>query len=128
MQSRLIKIFFGCSVCLYTFLVGFNNIVDYNSNFSFVSMVAKMDDTFSKDKNGWRSIDNPLLHHILFIIIIAWEMLISIFILLGIIKMIKNFKSSAPEFNNAKKYVTLGLSLGVLLWFTVFIAVGGEWF
>lgn len=91
-------------------------------------MVAKMDDTFSKERNGWRSVNSILIHNILFIIIITWEFLISVFLLLGGIKMINKLKSDAVEFKNAKKYTALGLSLGVVLWFTVFIAIGGEWF
>ena len=128
MSSRLIKIFFSCAVGLYISLVCFNNIFDYNSNFQFVSMVAKMDDTFSKQMNGWRSINNVFLHNVLFIAIIAWELLISILLFTGVFSMIKKLKSSAIEFKNAKKYTSYGLSLGVLLWFTVFIAIGGEWF
>ena len=128
MSSRLIKIFFSCTVGLYISLVCFNKIFDYNSNFQFVSMVAKMDDTFSKQMNGWRSINNVFLHNVLFIAIIAWELLISILLFTGVFSMIKKLKSSAIEFKNAKKYTSCGLSLGVLLWFTIFIAIGGEWF
>lgn len=109
-------------------LVCFNNIFDYNTNFRFVSMVAKMDDTFSKQMSGWRSINNVLLHHGMFILIIAGELLIAILLLLGVFRMINKFNSETIEFKNAKKYTSLGLSLGVLLWFIVFITVGGEWF
>ena len=128
MQSRLIKIFFSCSVALYTSLVCFNNIVDYDSNFQFINMVAKMDDTFSKEKSGWRSVNNLTVHNILFVIIIVWEFLISLFLVLGAAAMIKKFNADPAEFRNAKKYSAIGFSLGVLLWFTVFIAVAGEWF
>ena len=34
----------------------------------------------------------------------------------------------STELDDAKKLLALGLSLGVLLWFTLFIAIGGEWF
>ena len=128
MSSRLIKIFFSCTVGLYISLVCFNNIFDYKSNYQFVSMVAKMDDTFSKQMNGWRSINNVFLHNVLFIIIITWELSIAILLFIGVFRMTRKLKSSAIEFNNAKKYTSYGLSLGVLLWFTVFIAIGGEWF
>ena len=128
MNSRWIKIFFSCMVGLYMSLVCFNNIFDYNTNFRFVSMVAKMDDTFSKQVNGWRSINNVLLHHVMFILIIAGELLIAILLLLGGLRMINKLNSETIEFKNAKKYTSLGLSLGVLLWFTVFITIGGEWF
>ncbi len=128
MSSRLIKIFFSCTVGLYISVVCFNNIFDYNSNFPFVSMVASMKDTFSIERNGWRSINSNFWHHVFFISIIVWELSIAFFVWLGFFKMIAKLKSGAVEFKQAKKYTSVGLALGVLLWFTVFIAIGGEWF
>jgi predicted small integral membrane protein len=78
MNSRLIKLLFSCAVGLYISLVCFNNVFDYSSNFPFVSMVAKMEDTFSKEKNGWRSINSSFLHFVLFILIVTWELLIAV--------------------------------------------------
>ena len=128
MNSRLIKLLFSCAVGLYISLVCFNNVFDYSSNFPFVSMVAKMEDTFSKEKNGWRSINNSFLHHVLFILIVTWELLIAVLVWVGSFKMIRKLRAPAIEFKNAKNYTSFGLSLGVLLWFIVFIAIGGEWF
>ncbi|MGV8711342.1 MAG: DUF2165 family protein, partial [Nitrosomonas sp.] len=31
-------------------------------------------------------------------------------------------------FNQSKKFAILGLTLGLLLWFTGFMTIGGEWF
>ncbi|MEO6328249.1 MAG: DUF2165 domain-containing protein [Ginsengibacter sp.] len=128
MNSRLIKILFSCAVGLYIFAVCFNNIFDYSSNFPFVVMVAKMEDTFSKEKNGWRSINNNFLHHVLFTVIVIWELSIAFFAWLGAYRMIIKFRANAAVFKQAKKYTSLGLALGVLLWFIVFIIIGGEWF
>ncbi len=128
MNSRLIKIFFTCAVGLYILLVCFNNVVDYHSNFAFVSMVAKMEDTFSKARNGWRSIHNGFFHHLLFVLIIVWESAVAVLLATGAIKMINKFRAAAVEFKKAKVYAAYGFALGVLLWFTVFIAIGGEWF
>ena len=128
MNSRLIKIFFSCSVGLYISLVCFNNIIDYKSNFQFVRIISQMDDIFSKERNSWRSLNNVSLHHLLYIIIIAWELSIAVLMWLGAFKMISRFRADATQFKQAKKYTSLGLSLGVLLWFTVFIGVAGEWF
>jgi len=87
-----------------------------------------MNDIFSKDNNDWRSVNSKTLHHLLFIIIIIWELSIAVLMWTGAFTMITNFRASATEFKNAKKYASLGLSLGVLLWFTVFIVIAGEWF
>ena len=128
MNTRLVKILFSGAIGLYVALVCFNNVFNYEANFQFVTVISKMDDIFSKEKNGWRSINSVFLHHLLFLFIIAWELLIAVLIWVGFFKMVGKFRSGAMEFKNAKKYAALGLSLGVLLWFTAFIAIGGEWF
>jgi len=128
MNTRLVKILFSGAVGLYMALVCFNNIFNYEANFQFVTVISNMDDIFSKEKNGWRSINSVFLHHLLFLFIIAWELLIAVLAWIGFFKMVRKFRSGAMEFKNAKKYAALGLSLGVLLWFTAFIAIGGEWF
>ena len=128
MNTRLVKILFSGAVGLYIALVCFNNIFNYEANFQFVTVISNMDDIFSKEKNSWRSINSVFLHHLLFLFIITWELLIAVLIWVGFFKMVRKFRSGALEFKNAKKYAALGLSLGVLLWFTAFIAIGGEWF
>ncbi len=128
MNSRVIKLLFSRAVGLYISLVCFNNIFDYSSNFPFVRMVAKMGDTFSKEKNSWRSVNNSFVHYILFILIVTWELLIAALVWIGSFKMVNKLRAPSIEFKNAKKYTSFGLSLGVLLWFIVFIAIGGEWF
>lgn len=128
MNGRVIKIFFGASVGLYVSLVCFNNITDYSSNFQFVKMVSGMQDVFSNEKNGWRSIHREALHHAMYLFIIAWEISIFVLVITGVFRMIMKWKSGADEFKQSKKLLALGLSLGVLLWFTLFIAIGGEWF
>ena len=128
MNNRLIKIFFGVSIGLYMLLVCFNNITDYESNFQFVKMVSGMSDVFSKEKNGWRSISSGTLHHAMYLLIIGTEISIAVLVWAGVISMIKKLKSDAAEFKQSKNLLSLGLSLGVVLWFTLFISIGGEWF
>ena len=128
MSTRLIKIFFTCTAGLYISLVCLNNVIDYRSNFAFVSMVAKMEDTFSIQRNGWRSIQSGFLHHAFFVLIITWEVIIAVCLFIGATNMVRKFRSTATDFKAAKSFATYGFSLGVLLWFTVFIAIGGEWF
>ena len=128
MSNRQIKILFGATIGLYMSIVCFNNISDDDSNFQFVRMVSRMEDVFSKEKTGWRSIRNETLHHIIYLLIIAWELTVTILIITGIFKMIQKLKASTVEFNQSKKLLITGLSLGVILWFGVFITIGGEWF
>jgi predicted small integral membrane protein len=128
MNNRLIKIIFGTSISLYMFIICFNNITDYDSNFQFVRMVSGMGDVFSKEETGWRSINSETLHHIMYLFIIAWELTITTLTVTGILKMIKKVKSGSVEFNQSKNLLLTGLSLGVILWFGMFITIGGEWF
>jgi predicted small integral membrane protein len=128
MNSRLIKVLLSAGVAHYISIVCFNNVFDYNSNFPFVRMVASMDDTFSKERNGWRAINNPILHHVLFIFIILWEITVATLLWAGVYRMLSTLKAPAATFKKEKKYAATGLALGVLLWFAVFIAIGGEWF
>jgi predicted small integral membrane protein len=128
MNNRLIKILFGLSVSLYMFMTCFNNLADYDSNFQFISMVSGMEDVYSKAKNGWRSVHSETLHHVMYLFIIACELTVAVLTLTGVFKMIKKFRSGKEEFNQSKKMLLTGLSVGVLLWFVIFITIGGEWF
>lgn len=128
MNNRLIKIFFGIAVGLYMLLVCFNNIIDYDANFQFVSKVSGMDDIFSKEKNSWRSINSRVLQHIFYIFIIVWEILITVLVTVGVTRMIRKLKSDTSDFKESKKILTTGLFLGIILWFGIFVTIGGEWF
>jgi predicted small integral membrane protein len=128
MNSRITKIFFSCAAALYISLVCFNNVVDYRSNFPFVAMVAKMEDTFSKERNGWRSVNDPAIHFLLFVLILICELTVAGLLWFGSFKMLQRRSAAADTFASAKKYSAAGYSLAVMLWFTVFIAIGGEWF
>ena len=128
MNTRQIKILFGALIAFYMAMVCFNNITDYNSNFQFIKMVSGMGDVFSKDKTGWRAVNNETLQYIMYLFIILLELTITVLTISGLLKMLRKLKSSSTEFNHAKKLLSTGISLGVILWFGVFITVGGEWF
>ena len=128
MSNRLIKIFFGIAVGLYMLLVCINNITDYGANFQFVSKVTGMEDISSREKNGWRAVDSRALQHLFYLFIIAWELLITGLIALGVVRMLRALKAEAEDFKKSGKLLRLGLFLGVILWFIGFVTVGGEWF
>jgi len=114
-------------VALFAALVAFNNITDYYSNFNYVMHVLSMDTTFPDNQGMWRRIESPLLHHIAYLLIIAVECLIAIFCAVGAYQLWKT-RVDATAFAQAKKFANWGLTLGALLWFAGFIAIGGEWF
>jgi predicted small integral membrane protein len=128
MNNRLIKIFFGISIGLYMLLVCINNTTDYSANFQFVSKVSGMEDIFSREKNGWRAINSRILQHIFYMFIITWEIMITILVALGVSRMVRVYRGNAADFKNAGKILRTGLFLGIILWFTIFVSLGGEWF
>ena len=59
---RIAKIALVALIGLYALLVGYNNIVDYGSNFEFVRHVLLMDTTFPGNALRGRAIESANLH------------------------------------------------------------------
>jgi len=127
MIVRVSKTLMVLSVALFSTLVVFNNIVDYGTNFAFVQHVSQMDTVFSQQQAAWRSISSPVIHHLSYVLIILWESLIAVLCWIGSIHLWQRIDNYSA-FNKAKKCAIAGLTAGILLWFTGFIAIGGEWF
>jgi predicted small integral membrane protein len=127
MIVRVSKVLLVMSVALFSTLVVFNNVVDYSTNFSFVQHVLQMDTIFSQDQAAWRSISTPVVHHLSYILIILWEVLVATLCWIGAARLLRNIRN-ANDFNEVKSVAVAGLTAGMLLWFTGFVAVGGEWF
>ncbi len=112
---------------LYASLVAFDNLTDYNSNFTLVAHVLMMDTTFPDNQGLWRAIHSPTIHHTVYGLIIGTETVIAALCWFGGFRLYKNIKDPVA-FNRAKSLAILGLTLGFLLWFTGFMTIGGEWF
>lgn len=128
MISRLSKAGLVLALSAFAFMVSFNNITDYGSNFAFVQHVFSMDTTFPGNAAMYRAISNPLLWHAGYWCIIAGETLTFILLLIGGIKLLSARNASAEIFNTAKDWTIAGATLGFLVWFVGFMVVGGEWF
>jgi predicted small integral membrane protein len=114
---------------LYCLLVGYDNIVDYGSNFAFVQHVMSMDTTFPDNAvRGGRALRDPRLHHLDYAIIIACELAIGVACIAGGVRLAAALRAPAAAFNRAKTLALVGLAAGVGFWFTAFLVVGGEWF
>ncbi|NJN81404.1 MAG: DUF2165 domain-containing protein [Caldilineaceae bacterium] len=127
MYTRYSKLLLTWAAAFYASLVVFNNLTDYDSNYWFVAHVLQMDTTFPDNRALWRAIDSPTLHRVAYWLIIATEAVIAILCWLGGVRLFRALKD-AMRFNQAKDIAIAGLTLGILLWFTGFITVGGEWF
>ena len=128
MAFRISKLLLVASIGLYMLVVFFNNTTDYGSNFNFVSHVLSMDDTFPGNQGKWRAISHPVLHHLFYILIILTEAVIAFLCLGGAFRMWRKRQADQNAFHQSKTLAIYGLTLGILLWFTGFITVGGEWF
>lgn len=127
MITRLSKVALVWAIALFASLVAFNNVTDYGSNFTLVQHVFKMDTIFPDSQGFWRAIDSPTIHHAVYALIILTECIIATFCWIGGFRLFKHVKD-APTFNQSKNPAIIGLTLGMLLWFTGFMTIGGEWF
>lgn len=116
------------SMGLFALLAATGNLLDPDANMAFVVHVLSMDTVFSPSGSAWRGITNPLVHQMVFWLIVAFELVIALLCLWGAAWLFANLGGPAARFNAAKGPAIAGLTLGILLWFTGFIAIGGEWF
>jgi predicted small integral membrane protein len=126
--SRLSKIMMVLGLSAFAFMVTFNNITDYDSNYEFVKHVLSMDTTFEGNKAMYRAITSPTLWNLGYWGIIAGEGLTGVLLLIGAIRMMRRADDPAVEFDRAKDFVLAGATVGFLVWFVGFMVVGGEWF
>jgi len=110
-------------------LVALNNILDYGSNFEFVSHVLSMDTTFEGNQLMYRAMTTPGIHHVAYWFIITLEAVCGIACLIAAMFMARGTMSGDPGiYRRGKSLAYLGLTLGFLLWFGGFMVVGAEWF
>ena len=127
MYTRFSKVILVWAVALFVSLVVFNNLTDYDSNYAFVAHVLKMDTTFPNNQAMWRATDSAFLHHAFYWVIILLEAAIAVVCWVGGFRLLRS-RNDASGFNRAKGIAITGLTLGIVLWFSGFITIGGEWF
>ena len=127
-ELRLAKIAMVASLALFAFLVTFNNITDYDSNFAFVRHVLSMDTTFPGNAIMWRAIAIQGLWHAAYWLIIGGEALTCAAYTIGAVALIGSLRAGGAAFNRAKRCVFIATALGFLVWFFGFMVIGGEWF
>jgi len=127
MYTRFSKVVLVWAVAFFVSLVVFNNLTDYDSNYRFVNHVLKMDTTFADNRAMWRAIDSTFIYHAFYNLLIFVEAVIAVLCWLGGFRLFRTRKD-ADRFNETKGIAILGLTLGILLWFSGFISIDGEWF
>lgn len=128
MILRYCKIALAFASFFFLFLVVFNNLTDYGSNYAFVENVLGMKDTFEGNKGQWRALNSPVIYHLFYWSIILWEAVAMVLLGLGTWKLWIRRGGAAKEFNRAKNLVYAGLTVSMLQWYVAFLTVGAEWF
>ena len=128
MILRAAKIVLVLSVAFFYFFVVFNNVTDYDSNYQFVRHVMMMDSTFPANHGMWRAINQPAMHHAIYICIIVWEAATMILCTWGGLRLLGAIRGSAETFHAASSIAVGGLALSLLMWLVAFLGIGGEWF
>jgi predicted small integral membrane protein len=128
MTIRYCKIALLSANALFLFLVVFNNLTDYQSNFNYVQNVLNMSTTFEGNSGMWRAIHSPVIHHLFYLSIILWETLALVVVTMGTIKLWNNRYAEDALFQAAKNLSAAGLTISLLQWYVAFISVGAEWF
>ena len=124
---RLAKIVMVAALGAFAFIVTYDNIVDYGSNFEFVRHVLSMDTTFSGNALRDRAITNERIWKAAYAAIIAAEGLTCLLLSVGAVALLARLRAPAEAFNRAKLWAVAGLTVGFAVWFFGFLVVAGEY-
>lgn len=127
MSSRLSKIAAAAASGVLLLLVAVNNVFDYEVNHDVVRHILAMD-KIPESPLVWRAITNAVLHHALYIGIIAAEFASGFATLTGVARLWTERAADAAVFNAAKSLAVAGVAGGFMLYFFGFMVIGGEWF
>jgi predicted small integral membrane protein len=125
---RIAKTLLVGALASYVFIIAYDNIVDYDSNYQFVRHVLSMDTTFPDNALIHRAITNERVWSKVYALIIAWGWLTSLLLIIGALALLIRLRAPAAIFNRAKIWAVAGLMAGFGLWFFGFLVVAGEYF
>lgn len=128
MTLRVAKLALVFAVAIFYSLVVLNNTTDYDSNYQFVRHVLMMDSTFPGNRGMWRAVNSPAWHTLFYLAIITWETVSMILCWVGAFMIARALRKTPAAFNQAKRIAIAALTFSLLMWFVVFLSVGGEWF
>ena len=108
-------------------LVTLNNIIDPGSNFPYIQHGMSMDSVSLRTTLTWRAVTSPILHQTAWWIIILLQTAVTVVLALGAVRLWRTVKSGR-DFQQSKGTAAAGLTMGAMLFLTVFLTIGGEWF
>ena len=124
---RFAKILMIAAVGAFAFMVTYDNIVDYGSNYEFVRHVLSMDTTFSGNALMDRAVTDARVWKSAYAAIITAEGLTCVLLCVGALALLMRLRAPAAAFNRAKLWAVAGLTVGFGVWFLGFLVVAGEY-
>jgi predicted small integral membrane protein len=128
MITRTAKVLLLAGIAVFYTLVVFNNLTDFDSNYEFVRHVLMMDTTTPGNHGMWRALPSPAFHLAFYFGVIAWEVVNTVLLWWGVVRLARALRGPARAFNAAKGVPVMALTLSLLMWLVAFLAVGAEWF
>lgn len=125
--ARYSKLALLLSTAVFYFITVFNNTVDYSANLRFIQNVSGMTDTFN-DTLLWRRMESGVLHWVLYITIILWELGAGLLAAYAAYLSWKYRDAEESLYRRARTAGMVAYVFGLMLWFFAFIVVGGQWF
>lgn len=126
--ARISKACVAFGLALFAFVVAFNNITDFDTNFAFVNHVLRMDTTAPDNPMMYRAVTNELLLRAVFLCIIATELAVGLSFLTGGMSLWRAQYATPAAFAQARRWIYVGAMLAFLLWYVGFLVIAGEWF
>lgn len=126
-ELRLTKALICIMIASFPLFVGYQNIIDYDTNYLFLQHTMKMDTIFPDSMLKVRAIDNPFIWQLAYAVIIFCELLTGLLFLIGGLKLLIHSKNPL-KFKNSKTLIYYATFLGLGIWFFGFMVIAGEWF
>lgn len=125
---RFSKAILIAAIALTASIVVFNNLTDYQTNWTFVMHVLAMDTIFKTSAIHGRAITDPMVQALCYWLIIAAEAATAVLCWIGAFALLHAVRAPAPIFGRAKMWGIAGLTMGFITWQVGFMTIGGEWF
>ncbi len=111
LETRIAKITMVACLAAFAFLVAFDNLTDYGTNFEFVRHVLSMDTTFPGNVLLYRQVSSPALWNAAYFLIIFGEGLTGLTLAIAATALLRQLRSGADRFNRAKRFVSIGAAV-----------------
>lgn len=125
--KQLSKSIIVLSIGILFFIIALGNILNYETNFVYLKHIMQMDTLLDSNNQLYRAIDNPFIHHLTYIFIIACQCVVTLWLLYTGANCVLQIKNR-EQFMRHKNYAILGLTFAVMLYGFVFFTIAGEWY